>query len=143
MKGNVTCVCGRTCKSRRGLKAHQRACRTIQDLGLEHQQDLLPPFRLHPRVTLQQRHPPMKILLLQLVEVAVFLRRILIIIVPHDFQELNFRKQKLTGKRQIFTSSFVLVPDQQQWIFQLASPLFNRLFITISLKTSILLKAHS
>ena len=35
-RGNLNCVCGKVCKGKRGLKSHQRSCRTIRDLGLEH-----------------------------------------------------------------------------------------------------------
>ena len=31
----ISCVCGKVCKSNRGLKTHQRACRTIRGLNRE------------------------------------------------------------------------------------------------------------
>ena len=31
----ISCVCGKVCKGNRGLKSHQRACRTIRGLNRE------------------------------------------------------------------------------------------------------------
>jgi len=31
----IACLCGRPCKGRRGLRAHQRACRQLRDLNVD------------------------------------------------------------------------------------------------------------
>ena len=31
----INCICGKPCKGRRGLKAHQRSCKTAADLEID------------------------------------------------------------------------------------------------------------
>lgn len=36
----INCICGKACKGRRGLKAHQRSCKTLSVIGANEESDV-------------------------------------------------------------------------------------------------------